>query len=723
MHNQERIKSYLIIDSITGLNCHLSDPNVYIYHFLNYLSLLFQERVFIVIWRDKSPIFSTITEPFFHGKHDIKWKNTDVYCTIGETPYFISLYKISDKYVPNPPGNREHEALLENLLTLDTKKMLCLKKISNNSSIINNNEMLERSIKIIDETGIRNRHYELPSNVIDLTEEEVGKMLAPLRKAIDHSFSESSKSEYIRPDGIKNYFTNIFASIKIIPREGRRFNSFYPYTYKMLLSEIQQNQFREWHGTACETRYKQCYLARKDPALCQGNIEKQLSYSSSSIADWAFCTGVIDFSGKEDNIWNEIDINDTGELGRLAAEKCFYPSNVKILRVPIHIGGVPWLMISTLSRESTIDSWNYNYLFYRDVLIKATSLLREKVFDIYTDLIYQALERQIRKWSQKREKTVETINQDWQKIAQIYPLPLLSLSQAKQGAIEEMYVSGRGKYYFKWQDNPFFARQVRWGIYDADEIINTCKERLKSFAKLEDIIEHNAIAHTSHLLKQPVNQLIIGIENDRSGDHIKALGAKIELLSMFAEAMISEEKKHKFLRENVEILTSGDIIRMVQKSVLDFTEAQASITETEITRTQEDMVKTLCNMLDTDRKARTYQPLITVAIEGLLSNAGKYINKDRPFLKLSLQVSNYLLEDGSKTMLDLVVSNNTIYKADDLAKVIENCNIGGPDIIGVTNLYWACRTCWGDKFRPRWRQFTNDGAECVEATIPIAEVL
>jgi len=736
---ETRHRIELIRDGMIGASFYLPDPAIFIYPFTDYLSLLFQRPLVFSFWKNDVCVFSSFSDHYFREViGDIWCKKPAASIRIPKTSYSLTIYKFStddinpEKVEKKKDGLRRFKA---NFLSVDSKAMGIV------SDLFSSEKLFPEGFFGTVEASLGTVHqpesYALPRETMPLDYRETLDLLKPMRGVIDEAFFEAIKSNHLKINKGKVDLTNVFAAVRTVPGPAPRYHEAFFYTAGLLLSERQKTELSALFKSGCGLDKKvekgRCPAGCGSAEECILNLEYPLGTHSRSVADCVYSSGINDF-GREasDQIWDVVGKEDLDDKKRRLVEECVYPEGQWLFYTPIHVGGTPWPAIFTFtpkdpSSGKNIWSWGHNYSFYRDVLQRTAAIIRQEALDIYKDLVAEKLVGHIKSWSISETQIIERVNNDWQKLAQTYPFPIVVLKPDDSGKLERLDVPGRGQFWIAVHDNPYFPRQVSWGIPGKKEIASRCKKEVLNYSTIEAFMEQSATAHTSHLLKVPL-RILKSIAKAGTTPQVRdTLFQQIDdILDMheFSTFMISSKRRDNFRRENIE-QASGIEFKNLFRQLLD--RRLVHLSEPEVSGNRASgLVKLIENRrifidLPDERnlkevKVKYFRKLLIMSFDGLISNALRNIDRDNP--KINIFLSGMGPTPGTKIFL--IIENTVSVGEIKLKKIVDSLNSGGPDIVGVTTIHWACRACWDSN--PWWEIIDIEGKPGIRAIIPIAEV-
>ncbi|MCI5207848.1 MAG: hypothetical protein D3910_03440, partial [Candidatus Electrothrix sp. ATG2] len=534
-----------------------------------------------------------------------------------------------------------------------------------------------------------------------------------------------------KPNGLT--YLNIFAVIRTVPYFLERYKSNFDYTASIILFSEMKDNLREWckksQVSKLRGRVDHCPLSSSDVEQCLSALEQPLGKNSRSVSDLVFSSGIVDFGRKaNEKYWDTSVAGDHYDQQRRRIEQCIYPAEQQLFYIPIHVGGTPWLALYTFtpkSPDTDLRAWHHNYIFYRDVVQKSATLIRQKSHEAYSNLTANYLVNHMKSWVAPIETVVSRINRDAQKLSQIYPFPLVTFSEGQHSSDNDIFVPGRGSVAINFSPNPFFRRQVSWKTGDQESIIKHCRKAIGDFRKTEASIEINAVAQSSHLIKVPLRTLSSIASSDHSNNPsvLQRQIRKILDLHDVASALISEKKREEFRRRHRSECSFGEFTNLFQDQY--FASTRYLVINTVSGNRSEKLSRMIKgkNILfssqlpdSIDKKIFFYKPHIQSMFDGLLTNAIKAINSSNPSILVQL-----ILAKGKHIILS--VENSTDKHRVGLNKLVCHLNSPSPDMVGVTELHWIAKACWPYNADSRLFWTVLDTPCRIAAQAQIAEVV
>lgn len=499
-------------------------------------------------------------------------------------------------------------------------------------------------------------------------------------------------------------YPNVFAVVRSCPTASRRYKGVFDYTAGLLLLSKMKSVLETWCANTCLCELKDycgnCPLVFSSADECLNALEYPLGSNSRSVSDLAFSSGIVDFGRQaREEEWDASVAGDPFDEQRRTIEKCVYPNGWRLFYIPIHVGGTPWLALFTFTPQdpaSNQTAWHHNYSFYRDLAQKAAALIRQEAHDAYANLLSKHFVKHMESWITPMDTILSRINHDAQKLAQVYPFPMAKFTEDRQSP-NSVFVPGRGIVTVSFKSNPFFTRQVSWHLGDDQAILRQCREAIGDFTRIEQSIEINAVAQSSHLLKIPL-RVLDSIASSTTGDKFHALHRQIrKILDLHdvASALMSETKREMF---RTQYRKDGTFQELKQILSNQYAASTSYLIEPAVSGNFAPRFRTLLNqgrivfasdIVDRgEGRYAYYEPLIVAILDGLLTNAIDAVDLSNPSVLVNLARS----EDNQT--LFLCVENTTDIEQERLAILVRNLNAPGPDMVGITELHWMSKACW-----------------------------
>lgn len=732
MKEDIRHRLNLIRDSLIGVSYHLPDPEVILYPFLDNNLLLHQAPLVFTFWEGDKCVYSSLKDPDFLSRHAIAWGSAyKSGVPIRKTPFTLSVHQFPGVNTRNATGTIEIPVHLE--ATSLTRALL--DKTDGFSLPDEFFTSLGASIashrtRGSEEIGIFER---VPHVEMDYV--EVKAFLDPFRVALDDIFADSIRSEHLTIRKGSLQYPNIFAVVRTCPTSSRRYNGTFDYTAGLLLLSEMKSVLTQWCANTClnelDGYHGKCPLCFSNADQCLTALEQPLGPHSRSVSDLVFSSGIVDFGRQaREEGWDASVAGDALDGQRRAMEQCVYPRGWRLFYIPVHVGGTPWLALFTFTPQdpaSDPGAWHHNYSFYRDLAQKAAVLIRQEAHDAYVNLLAKRLVKHMESWVTPMTTIVSHMNQDAQRLSQVYPFPLTSFSEGRYQP-NDIFIPGRGVVTLNFSPNPFFQRQVSWNLGDKQAVLRRCRDAIGDFTRIEQSIEINAVAQSSHLLKVPL-RVLDSIASSTGGNKKQAMRRHIRRmldLHDVASALMSEERRIQFRQQHKRTGSVPEIISILSNQYA------ASIGYLAEPAVSGNLAPRLKRLLEQKRirfithpaypvegSMVYYEPLVLAMFDGLLTNAIDAVDLSNP----SILVEAVVGESGDK--LFLCVENSTDINQARLSVLERNLNSPGPDMVGITELHWISKACWPELdvtsgVRLSWT--TLDSPRRVVARAMIAEV-
>jgi len=287
-------------------------------------------------------------------------------------------------------------------------------------------------------------------------EEMISSLLEPLRSAIDDAFGDYIKSPLLAQLLNRDLpFPNIFCVVQNKIDYRRR--GCFDYTARVLLSTNQTSMI----GMACGEQ------------SC-ADLERPLGPSARSIADSVFASGIIDFSSEEPGVGRDDSGREKSsfDVRRHAAEQRVYGQVVEpaqVFYIPVHIGGVPWLALFTLSKkEETNLSWAHNFRLYRTLIPRINERLRAGVKRVYLHLAGEKLSEALE--HKDSSSLLDRVNRAWEQLTYVYPHKGIRIVPAEYNDAKALELPDGRLVSLELYDNPHYDRQIDYDLLDEQSV-------------------------------------------------------------------------------------------------------------------------------------------------------------------------------------------------------------------------------------------------------------
>lgn len=745
----------LIRAGIVGASFYMSDREVLLYPFLDYLYLLFQptppdDPIAFLVWQNDKCIFSSFSDAYYCEKYRLAPEHLvppshGVPITDG---VMLTVHRIRSTYLRQLENSSrsddfEQHCLFEpdHGLMWQVYQLLHADHKADNSWLGLGASEVEHKLELIANALVHDRSprpaLERLSTCDDLAyREDVLPLMEPVRSILDDVFQEARESELSSTIGSEPSLGNVFCAVRTACYSGLRYEAF-PYSAGLLLSTSQRIELLRW----CSARGRQCSKGRRSGDECIEALEMPLGRRSRSVADVSFCSGIIDF-GREasDEVWDRCDPHSKADASRVQVERCIYPSNASLYYVPVHVQGIPWMAAFTFSPSATGHEptrWLHNYTFYRDIMQRAAALLRLRVEREYVSLASAAAARAIVSWQKPPHDIAAELNAEWHRLARVYPFPSLQATfgqtlngDVKRGATVSVDTAGQGTWSFRAEDNPFFgAPHVRYRQVSpaamAERVLDATKSQLAQRRSISLEETSRSLAYSSHLLNTPLDALYAAADDSTDVTNRERLKKDIEMLRSFADFSMAvvDDDRHTEIKGTAIDATGGELgdeVSGLLRDVLEMlSDHRVSRTKARAQRARDildGLSESMSHALSSNVSYRYYPSQLRVVVMELVTNAIRHMQPDRASLCVELGAASLKGRPG----VCIVVTNPVGRSAESTAQLAERMTSGPSDLIGVMTVRLSCLACGFEK--PRWKDAVGDaGQSLLKACVQIAE--
>lgn len=722
----EKSRLPLIRDGLMGLPYLWPKHEVFLYPFADYLQLLFQRPLVITIWKADSPkpIFSSLCDDYLINQDQFNLSPPDPHMVrVGESEYSIAVHSIQRNTLkPYVVGYHA----LKKLLAPPSKAANQIERDLFKEFL----QILGESIKCF-EAAVHERaeRYRIreKSNLKTISAQDAKKMLEPMRAVLDRVYQSAGESPFLWGIDRKGLdLANLFAVVRVLLGNTKRYYNSFDFTAGLLLSRAQRETLDEWR-----TR-----TAHESGSDCVEVLETILGPNSRSIADYVFCSGVVGFSGTVAG--GTLDFaGDPEDKCRQVEERRIYKQvagqwPLYPFYIPIHVGGVPWISLFTLTDEYPGEdprSWNHNYHLYRDVIPRAAEQIRVGAEEVYISSLASKLTEHLREWGSRAVLSLENIAKqvslDWASLAQIYPFDRVTLEVAQpwSGKVSDENIIGLPGNGFLVvnviSDGSLFRRDLNYRLLDKRTVVRECRTAVAEYLRTTEPIQLRSLALTTHILKNPLSELknlAYGIAESKLQDATLAKIDELIALETFSNYLIKSKAQLKprslVERPPSSVTSTDEFLKIVQQTIekkfdiyqnVAFADNRAKIAQ-EIRALHAFLVHVDADERPLLQSYVQFFPLqINAVVDGLIDNALKYHSSERRSLQFRLnQVDhNYFLD-----VLSAVDGELEELRA--RAESLTHCR--DLDWIGVSIVHLACEAC--DFAPPIWSiEISPDGAE------------
>ena len=476
-HNKEpikisQVKAEIIRNALTGIGYWISDPIPFIYPVVDYLQLLCQENVEIqfVSLKEKDKIIFGERKAHLTISDNTKQLIIIPHFKEGNTPLFGISIQCND-FCPSK-GRHSCQRFFKLFNSPKSCKMNTfnqfLKRLHDSLEYYSTNFNISKN-------GFRKNLYEFQNP----KQKTLADPLLPIQQKISSIYSLlQNKLEK------RNPFLNIFAHVLTGSNNGKT------QFLHLLLSENQERLFR------CEC--EKVALSYDDLFL------DIINYFSESIS--------LAFSNLKKGVVSKIKISKPiPSLLQKLLKFSQYEMPNRIIFMPIHVEGAPWMIISRLYKNSDVTAWEDNFFFYHNFLHRLGVHIRTGIKQCFLDVVEQTLFDAIES-KQQGEKLINTINLKWKQLSKYYPYSQLQLKlfhHSKLKKREQVLLLEANDYVgvIKLKKNPYFGREFSYDSIDPLLIIKRCYSVVSSHNEALRHGEIKAELSIAHDIDTPISVL------------------------------------------------------------------------------------------------------------------------------------------------------------------------------------------------------------------------
>lgn len=327
-----------------------------------------------------------------------------------------------------------------------------------------------------------------------------------MQRIVDLSMKDFVKADLIDKDsrGIALPFNNLFFVIRF-PQVRTRFD----YSAAILLSTTQRAKINEWWRKEGDSNIEKLLEIFPDVQSRRKNaksvvqsfsdaskgdflglaafIETPLSRESRSIADSVFASGVIDFSAFSAGRGLDWSGYSTQDMLRQLVEHAVYSRITPFrhpLYIPIHVGGVPWVILFTMppqtSENPTHRDWIYNTRIYALLIPHIGNKIRATVRKLYLTKLSETIAVQTGEFLDGNTPSTELlcrgINKSLVSLMSFFPYDGLLFCGHNTGGKEPLDLPNGERIWFELDANSSFKKQVDFDLIDIRELRNAAED-------------------------------------------------------------------------------------------------------------------------------------------------------------------------------------------------------------------------------------------------------
>lgn len=195
----------------------------------------------------------------------------------------------------------------------------------------------------------------------------------------------------------------------------------------------------------------------------------------------------------------------------------------RIICMPVHVEGAPWMVISRLYESSDTSAWENNFYFYHDFLHRLGVHIRAGMKHCFLSavelVLVEALER-----GESGEMLYEKINSEWARLSRYYPYDRLRLENVhrndlKKGEQPLLLDNNNRVVVVRRADNPLFNQEFSYDPINPSAILKAC---------------HSVVANYNEAVRQGAKRTEINLSHELPSviDSIRQYAPPRELLKL-----------------------------------------------------------------------------------------------------------------------------------------------------------------------------------------------
>jgi len=265
-------------------------------------------------------------------------------------------------------------------------------------------------------------------------------------------------------------FSNLFFVLRSATNDSIRRLCF-SYTAQVLLSSDQK-----------------CAISAAVDAAYPSLIELPLGTDARAIADSVFHSGTVDFSDEEAGKGRDVPSGnkESSDWKRQEAESKVYAAitkNPHVFYVPVHVSGVPWFALFTISRRNEeTGTWAHNYAIYRSLISGVAENIRALAKSTYLQLVKEIFLEEYRK--QDQPSFMRRVNDRWEELSLVFPFPSIRLaSQSPRSNDRRVKLPDGLLAEVEIRPNRWFPTQIKYDVLDEMSVHQTLADALTEVEK------------------------------------------------------------------------------------------------------------------------------------------------------------------------------------------------------------------------------------------------
>lgn len=531
---------YQILDALAGSAMYSASTVVTIHPLIDCIKLLVQQPLVISFFDDQLTL-RYCSLPDFSGAHTTIKATTDIPSMIPfrvgkETVYYLAIHLPVRKNTDTsctpltaPDEIREHYRQLVQQIERDQD--LCV--------------IFRVALDLLGEVSPAGNHVGSSSHTM-LTPEEYMELLKPVRTVFDEALEQMHETPLLfnAPDGSgrRLAFPNLFFVVQKSAAARQNNLEDRQYSSHIVLSNQQRNAIEAWRTSvpeACVVQKAPCSVTcpAYAPHLFTQYLEDTLDALSAYIPETVISSGTIEFCPALDRPAAPTSCTEDSLCSPVACIHAQIGLDMpQTLSIPIHIGGVPWVTLYTVTPPqagSEIATWRHNYHFYRYVGRTLVSILRSGIQRSYFIQVSAILESD--DCYRNGDLHCEQLNLRWQRLAAVYPFDQVAITPEKPGdepAITIKSCYSPKSYYLYLTPNCNFSRQMSHTL-NTRELAACCEAALLRADERVDVVNRK---FTEHIMQQghTVKNMLCPVTNNLN-----------EVLDDFSEILLHLERLHR----------------------------------------------------------------------------------------------------------------------------------------------------------------------------------
>ncbi|MBF8296540.1 MAG: hypothetical protein HW389_3085 [Bacteroidetes bacterium] len=433
----------LISGAVLGLNYWVTRPDAFLFPFIDYVSLLCQRDITYSIWRtgDRSKLVFSTCPSRVHKITSLNNSKRLDGIPIPASKYVLSAHSHNgDRNTIDSEGLKEVQKLLHQTVALDQE---------GGQSFLSS---LRSSIRYF-EKGSRLRSMANPNGELKRLngDNRASILIAPMKQILEDALATVRDSAQLR-------FTakRLQGAVNLLP-------------FVFVCNEVP----RVTH-TAIPLP-----TGEQEKAMDEATARKSFSIDH---LQRVFHTGLVHFKDAERPL-------------RTKAQEESFESNKFYGRfyVPLHVEGVPWIVLARISEGR--DIWFDNYVVYRDVISRVASQVRQGAKKVYLEQVAMVLRRALLSAENAQEEMAllkQKVNTGWRELTTVYPFAKVEIV-GKSSLNSSRLTLPSGQHVWVTTDvNPHYGSHVRYDLLSPDTIVGECERVLSEMHKEKITIERQA---------------------------------------------------------------------------------------------------------------------------------------------------------------------------------------------------------------------------------------